>query len=557
MYARPCDPFHRAGVSGGGGDDIPARETLKLYLVNPLFPPTIWSFEGLHPFTGTHFSTSPLGLATVAAMTPPHWQVEIADENVEPLNFDTDADLIGITAFNVQYQRALILAEEFQKRGKKVVFGGPYCTLFPQAFEGKGDFLISGEAEKIWPQFISDFEKGCAKIYYEATGDKINLEQSPVPRYDLIRGERYNMFCLQTSRGCPFQCEFCDIIVMDGRVPRTKKIEQVIAEVDHCVKQGAHYIVFGDANFIGNIPYARALLKALVKYSKDNHYPVEFSCELTINVAHHEDLLVLLQEANFYTVFIGIESPRLESLVETKKLQNTRKSMLDDIKRIHSYHISVCAGMIVGFDSDDLLIFKEQYEYLQELGIPFTTCGTLMALPNTPLLKRLQSEGRMLDLEWSTMNGHGAADCNFIPKKMTLEELRQGYNWLIRCLYGYDSFSDRLVILLSRFQNRTPEHKRAGLDLKFLMLLFKVLGYYLITRDQNRRRFFIHTFKQVARSGPFSVGKWLEFFRWIATYRSFRKYVIETHGMPVETIPEKFPFIEPQLSSLSLCPLPV
>ena len=284
------------------------------------------------------------------------------------------------------------------------------------------------------------------------------------------------------------------------------------------------------------------MLKALAEYSQKNNYPVEFSCELTINVAHHTDLLELLQAANFYTVFIGIESPRRESLVETKKIQNTRKDVLEDIKRIHSYHISVSAGMIVGFDSDDTLIFKEQFDFLKELGIPFTTCGTLMALPNTPLMKRLQAEGRMLDLEWSSMNGHGSADCNFIPKQMTMEELQQGYNWLIRCLYRYDSYSDRLVALLSRFNNRNPEHKRADLDPKFFFLWLKLMAYYLFTRDRERFRFFIQTFKKVLKNGPFSVGKWLDFFRWMATYRSFRKYVSEVHGIPEGKHPNFPPF---------------
>ena len=515
---------------------------MKVYLINPRFAPTIWSFEGLHPFTGTHFSTTPLGLATVAALTPPHWQVEIADENVEPINYETDADLVGITAFNVQYHHALEIASEFKKRGKPVVFGGPYCSLFPEAFERKADFRIAGEAEEIWPEFLRDFEAGSAREFYKANEKKIDLATSPIPRYDLIRGERYNMFSLQTSRGCPFQCEFCDIIVMDGRVPRAKTVEQVLREVEHCVSQGAHYIVFGDANFIGNMPFARRLLAALTEYSQKNDYPVEFSCELTINVAHHPDLLELLQAANFYTIFIGIESPRRDSLIETKKLQNTRQDILHDIETIHSYHISVCAGMIVGFDSDDRMIFDEQFSFLKELGIPFTTCGTLMALPKTPLLKRLESEGRLLDLDWTTMDGHGAADCNFVPKQMTLEELRKGYNWLIRSLYRYDSYSDRLVTLLNRFQNRTPEHKRANLDLKFVSLLGKVLVYYLVTLDGERMKFFLRSFWRVATGGPFSMGKWLEFFRWIATHRAFRKYVTETHGIPEGAEPSKPPF---------------
>ncbi|MCB9800230.1 MAG: DUF4070 domain-containing protein [Candidatus Omnitrophica bacterium] len=516
---------------------------MKVYLINPRFESTIWSFEGLQPFTGTKFLTTPLGLVTVAALTPKHWDVEIADENVEEINFDTDADLIGIGPFNVQYQRALQIAAEFRKRGKPVVIGGPYCSLFSEAFIGHCDHRLSGEAEQIWPEFLSDFEKGTAREFYSALDKKVSLETSPVPRYDLIRGEFYNIHVLQTSRGCPFSCEFCDIIVMDGRVPRIKTVEQVLEEVDGCVKQGAHYILFGDANFIGNIPFARKLLTALAEYSRKNNYPVEFCCELTINVAHQPDLLQLMQDANFYSVFIGIESPRRESLIETKKNQNTRRSIADDIAKIHSHHISVMAGMIVGFDSDDRLIFKEQYDFLFELGIPFTTCGTLMALPNTPLLKRLQAEGRMLNLDWASMNGHGAADCNFVPKQMTLEELRKGYNWLIRVLYRYDSFGHRLDTLLSRFQNKVKEHKRAGLDFKFSAMLVKIFAYYLLTRDHERRQFFIKAISKASK-GPSSMGKWLEFFRWIAAYRSFRKYVSETHGVPETADPNSPPFTE-------------
>ncbi len=516
---------------------------MKLYLVNPRFPPTIWSLEGLHPFTGTSFSATPLGLATVAALTPPSWEVALADENVEEIDFDTDADLVGITAFNVQYRRALEIAAEFKKRNKPVVFGGPYCTLLPEAFEGKGHYRIVGEAEEIWSEFLRDFERGTPREFYKAADQKVNLEKSPVPRYDLIRGKSYHMFCLQTSRGCPFQCEFCDIIVTDGRVPRTKTVEQVIAEVEHCVEQGAHYVLFDDANFIGNIPSARKLLHALAEYSKKNNYPVEFVCELTINVAHHPDLLALLEAANFFSVFIGIESPRRESLVETKKLQNTRRSIVEDIARIQSHHISVMAGMIVGFDSDDRLIFKEQFDFLKELGIPFTTCGTLVALPNTPLAERLRREGRLLDSEWTAVKGHSSDDCNFVPKQMALEELRQGYNWLVRSLYRYDSFADRLVTLLNRFQNKTREHKRADLDLKFTRVLLKVLAYYLLTLNFSRARFFIRTFWRVLKGGPFSVSKWLEFFRWIATHRAVRKYVLETHGVPEGADPARPPFI--------------
>lgn len=504
---------------------------------------------------GTRFSTIPLGLATVAALTPADWDVELIDENVESINYETDADLIGITAFNVQYKRALEIAKKFREQGKKVVIGGPYCSLFPEAFEGKCDYRVSGEAEHIWPQFLKDFKQGKARELYISGPDKVDMNSSPTPRFDLLQGKLYNMFSIQTSRGCPFSCEFCDIIVMDGRVPRTKSVEQVIKEIDECVKQGAHYVVFADANFLASIPYTRKLLKALAEYQKAHDYPLELSCELSINVAHHPDLLELLQAANFYSLFIGIESPREQSLRESKKLQNTRKSMAEDIARIHSYHISVVGGMIVGFDSDDKNIFREHYDFLMELGIPFTTCGTLMALPKTPLLKRLEAEGRIFDFETTEIKGHGAADSNIIPKQMTSEELMQGYNWLIRSLYQYDSYRERLVRCLNRFQNRNKEHKRAQLDLKFLGIVFKILGYYLFTLDPRRRRFFIKSFQQVAQGSPFSVGKWLEYFRWTATHRAFHDYVTQTHGCPeaVDSNANPFPEASPQSTNHEVC----
>jgi hypothetical protein len=282
-------------------------------------------------------------------------------------------------------------------------------------------------------------------------------------------------------------------------------------------------------------------LKALAEYSLAHDYPVEFSCELTINVAHDETLLELLHAANFTSLFVGIESPRRESLLETKKGQNTRRSIVDDVKRIQAHDISVMAGMIVGFDSDDQRIFREQYSFLQDLGTPFTTCGTLVALPNTPLMKRLQSEGRMLDLDMERVNGHGAADCNFVPRQMTRQELFDGYSWLQRSLYRYDSFSERLVTLLSRYQTRRA-HKRASPNGLLMRALVKVLAYYLLTLDRQRFWFFTSTAWKVAAAGRFSVGKWLEFFRWMAFYPSLRAFVVDLQGMPEMANPARPPF---------------
>lgn len=522
---------------------------MKVYLVCPRFERNIWSFDGLQRFTGTQFFATPLGLATVAALTPSHWTVEIDDENVEPINFETDADLIAMGPLTVQYGRALQIAAEFRRRGKKVVFGGPYCTLAPEAFEGRADYLVCGEAELNWAQFLVDFEQGRAEAHYRAPVDKANLEKSPVPRYDLIRSHKYLTFQVQTSRGCPFQCEFCDIIVVDGRVPRVKPIEHVLAEVHHCVEQGARYVSFTDANFIGNIAYAKRLLRALAEYSRANSYPVEFTCQSTINLAQYEDLLQLCQATRMTSIFVGVESPRHESLLETKKQQNTRRDICKDIARIQAHNISVMVGMIVGFDADDRRIFEEQYNFLQKLGTPFTTCGTLVALPNTPLETRLRRAGRLLDTDFTRVHGHGADDSNFVPLQMTRKDLREGYDWLLRSLYRYDSFGLRIATMLSRF--REVRDMPARLDCVLALVLLKVLRYYLLTFDWARTRFFIGTMWRIAKTGPFSRAKWVEFVKWTAVYPSLRTYVTQHFGVPEGKNPARAPFMDEPVSALS------
>jgi radical SAM superfamily enzyme YgiQ (UPF0313 family) len=519
---------------------------MKVDLINPRFQQNLWAFEDLRDFTGARFFSTPLGLATIAALTPNNWNARIIDENIEPIDFETDADLIAMGPFNVQFERAVAIAAEFRKRGKPVVFGGPYCSIAPEAFEGKADFRICGEAELTWPQFLRDFEMGTARSLYPSAVEKVNLATSPIPRYDLIRGDQYVLFYIQASRGCPFLCEFCDVIVVDGRAQRFKPIEQVLAELNHCVQQGARRVFFSDANFIGSISYARRLLQALTEYARKGGYPLEMSCELTINVADHDDLLELLHAANFTYVYIGIESPRRESLLETKKNQNARRDLVEDVKKIQSYQINVAVGMIAGFDSDDLLVFQEQYEFLQQLGTPFTTCGTLVAIPNTPLAKRMEAEGRMIHRDFFSVEGGGVSDTNFLPKNMTLEELATGYSWLLRCSYRYDTFSDRLVTLLSRFRPSPNPHRRARLTFKAgIVPMLRVLSYYLLTADRARFWFFIRTVWRATWVGPHTTWKWFELFQWLAMYPSLRSHVTKTQGVPESASPALPPFDTP------------
>jgi radical SAM superfamily enzyme YgiQ (UPF0313 family) len=518
---------------------------MKILFVNPRFPKSLWGFQGMYDLIGVRSGQAPLGLMTVAALTPPEIDVALIDENCYPIDFETDADVVAIGCWNVQYRRARELAAEFRKRGKLVVVGGPYPSLCPERFEdGAFDVVFNGEVEITWPQFCRDLLADRAQALYRQEGN-VDIRLSPVPRFDMIKPDDYLYYFAQTTRGCPFQCEFCDIIVTDGRIPRTKPVSQVIAEVEAIAKLGGKFISFSDANYIGNVRYAEELTRALIAFGKANNFPVSFSAEMTVTVVERPQLLELLREANFTGVFVGIESPNLESLKETKKRQNVHKPLLESIRKIQSHNLMVVAGMIVGFDSDDVRIFQTQYDFLQEAGIAFTTCGVLTAIEKTPLHARLSKEGRLVPYDSATVLGHGAADLNFVPKRMTASELLCGYNWLIRALYSYDSYRQRLVTTLRQWQPRPDLDRRTtgSVDLKLLAILAKSLRYFLLTRSRHRRRFFLTTLREVFASGA-SSEKISAALSYAIAHKHFHEYVTGTHGDP-EAVPGTSPFSEP------------
>ncbi len=523
---------------------------MKILLINPKFPNSFWSFQGLEGLV-ENYAHAPLGLATVAALTPSDMKVQVVDENIEEVPFDSDADIVGFTAFNVQIRRAVELAEEFRKRGKKVVLGGPYVSLIPEPFQSLFDTVFVGEAENIWPKFCQDVKDGVAQNIYTEP-DKIDITKSPIPRYDLLRNDHYNAYYLQTSRGCPFTCEFCDIIITNGRVPRTKDLDQIMAEVESVRKLGGTCVTFSDANFIGNSKYAKDLLVRLAKFGKQYNFPIRFTAELTINVADREDILDLMQEANFAALFFGIESPRAASLKETKKGVNLMSPLIQSLRKIQNRGIFPWAGMIVGFDHDDYAIFQEQFDFLMEAGIPFTTSGILVAIPTTPLYKRLEAEKRLtMNREEfrkasETWRGHGSDNLNFIPKLMTREELLAGYSWMIRKIYSYENFAKRMEICMQNFPQASQEirvHKNQAsfkIDGKAgLRSFMNILKHYLLTMDSTRRKFFVTTLRKALK------GRWTQWnFNIVIAYlglqKHFHEYVIETQG-----VPEDAPFLSP------------
>jgi len=517
----------------------------KICFINPAFPESLWSLRAVTSLLGKKAPFAPLGLATIAACTASDFEIEIYDEEIESINFDTDADIIALTAFNVQAARAFDIAREFRRRGKLVCMGGAYASLCPEKCAPHVDVLLEGEGEHIWRKFLADYKERTYANHYKQN-QKISMLSSPVPRYELLKVNEYLAFPVQTSRGCPFTCEFCDIIVTDGRIPRTKSVEQVLAEIQRLHQLGVGEVLFTDANFIGNPKYAKELVEALRSFGRKRGFPIKFACEATINLATNEELLGSMQEANFDRVFVGIESPRKSSLIETKKLVNTRRSLVDSIRTIQSYGIHVGAGMIVGFDSDDKGIFQEQFDFLTEAGIPITTVGTLVALDKTPLFQRLEREGRLVAHEFVNIQGHGASDTNFIPKQMTLEELQHGYNWLVRALYAYDNYSTRVLRCMNSFPKngnwrktliRNTRDARAFMRangirslLRLLKISTKVFSYSLLGAGEVRR-FFLSTIFKTLKGGA-TYQRLLAAGTLLVFHKHFHDYVTRAHGNP-------------------------
>jgi len=419
---------------------------MKIYLVTPKNPTSFWTYDEILPVLGKRCIFPNLSMPTVAGMTPSQHEVVLCDENVEEIDFDAEADIVGVTGYIIHRERMFEIIDEFHRRGRFVVVGGPFASLCPEQLRGRCDSVFVEEAEETWPLFLADFEAGVPKSEYQPE-EKPDMTLSPTPRFELLRVDRYHALTIQFARGCPFNCEFCDIIVVYGRRPRAKSVEQVMREVHECHRLGARQVFIVDDNFIGNQKLAKELLRALGRFGRELGYPIDFQTEVSLNVAQDEELLALLRASNFTTIFIGIESPRRESLAETKKTQNLRGDLIENVRRIQSYGIQVQAGMIVGFDHDDGAIFEEQLRFIQEARIPVSMTGMLQAMPKTPLYDRMERAGRLV----TESTGDQFVLSNIVPHLMTQRALYQGYRWLAEQLYDFRNYRARtLAFLLHR-----------------------------------------------------------------------------------------------------------
>jgi Fe-S oxidoreductase len=416
---------------------------MRLLLINPRVPESFWSFKwAVHDILpGKRALNPPLGIATVAALTPKHWDVEIVDENVEAVPLNPQADLIGITGMGVQEPRQKELIQYYRERGYYVAVGGSNASLCPERYEGVADTVVAGEGEYIWPEFCRDFEAGHPKPLYRETGT-VNLADSPVPRFDLLKLKLYANATVQYSRGCPFTCEFCDIIVMFGRKPRMKSPEQIGRELDVLKGLGITSIFFVDDNMIGNKKEAKKLFAYLADWQTRNGRPFSFGTEVSINLSQDEELMRLMKAANFNWVFIGIESPDPAALKETGKSQNLREDLLTSVRRIYSRGMEVLAGFIIGFDHDSEVTFEQQYRFITDSGIQTAMIGRLAALPKTPLYERLQREGRLRPVADESDNT--SVSSNVIHKTMSDETIARLYADVYRRLLTDEGIATRI-----------------------------------------------------------------------------------------------------------------
>ncbi len=459
---------------------------MKILLVYPRNPDTFWSFRHALKFVSKKATIPPLGLLTVAAMLPDDWEKKLVDMNAAALT-DKDlnwADYVFISAMVVQQNSAREVVDRCKKLGIKTVAGGP---LFTPGYEDLGfddvDHIIFAEAENILPLFLKDLQKGCARHIYTSE-ERPDITKSPVPLWSLVDKKKYQLMSIQYSRGCPFNCEFCDIVIMNGHIPRTKDKSQILAELDAIYELGWRGPVFiTDDNFIGNKRKLKAeILPAMTEWSKERRHPFSFLTEASINLADDEELMRAMAEVGFDTVFVGIESPNEESLVECNKLPNKGRDLLASVRKIQNRGFQVQGGFIVGFDSDPLSIFRSQIAFIQKSGIVTAMVGVLMAPPRTRLYKRLKRENRLLP---GGTGDNTDGSTNFIPR-MGRERLANGYRHVVNTIYSPKSYYERIKTFLRQYRPRRI--RRADTSPRYIRALIRSM--WVVGIRENGRRYY-------------------------------------------------------------------
>ena len=498
---------------------------MKILLVYPRYPDTFWSFRHALKFLSKKASFPPLGLLTVAAMLPGEWEKKLVDMNVSVLS-DEDikwADYVFISSMVVQKSSTKEVITRCNKLNTRVVAGGPLFTTGYEEFE-EVDHFVLGEAEVTLPQFLADLADGCPRHIY-SSDERPDISKTPIPLWSLINMKNYSAMSLQYSRGCPFDCDFCDIIVLNGHRPRTKDKQQTVDELEALYRHGWRGSLFiVDDNFIGNRKKLKAeTLPAMIEWSKKKKYPFIFFTEASINLADDEGLMELMAEAGFNRVFIGIETPNEEGLVECNKLQNRNRDLAAAVKKIQNHGFEVQGGFILGFDSDPVSIFRKQINFIQQTGIVTAMVGLLNAPNGTKLYKRLKKENRLL----KDMSGDNTDfSINFIPR-MKYETLVTGYKNVLDTIYSPRHYYERVVTFLKEYKPR----KTAGISqLRFSHITSFIKALWFLGVWNKGRRYFwrllILTLLKRPRHFALSIGLSVSGFHFRKVVEGYNKTIL-------------------------------
>lgn len=451
---------------------------MKILMIYPEYPDSFWSYKHVIKLIGKKANLPPLGLMTVSALLPPEFEKKLIDMNITKLT-DEDilwADFVFISGMIVQKESSASVIKKCRELGVKIVAGGPLFTSLHEQFEDVDHFILN-EGEITIPMFLDDLKNGELKRIY-SSDCKPDITNTPVPDYSLINPDDYYVMPVQTSRGCPFDCEFCDIVNLNGRIPRTKSPEQVIKELKAIQDLGwKQTIFFVDDNFLGDKNKTKELLRSIIDWKSKVNFKSLFFTEISVNASDDDELLDLMKQAGFFMVFLGIETPSAEGLKECGKFQNQNRNLVDSIRKFYKYGIEVAGGFIVGFDSDDETIFERQFEFIQEAGVSKAMIDLLQALPGTKLYKRLDTEERLL----KTSSGvNQDSTMNFIPK-LEKETLITGYNNLVKKVYSPKFYFERLNNFLKYYKpaNTIPACK---------IIIPSILKTYFVLRHLKKGR---------------------------------------------------------------------
>jgi len=457
---------------------------MKILLIYPETPATFWSFRNALKFISKKSAEPPLGLLTIAAMLPQSWEKKLVDMNVSRLKDEQLqwADYIFLSGMNVHLTSFKKVVARCNELGKKVVAGGPLCTIDHDQIEGVDHFVLN-EAEITLPMFLADLQNGTPKPIYQ-TSEFPDISRTPIPDWGLLDMKKYANMSIQYSRGCPFNCEFCSITTLNGHHPRTKSKQQFLGELEALYRnkwRGDVFIV--DDNFIGNKRKLKTeILPGLIEWSREKNYPFGFNTEVSINLADDEELVELMVEAGFEAAFVGIETPNEDSLAECGKKQNQRRDLVASVKKLQRKGLIVSGGFIVGFDHDPPNIFKQQINFIQKSGIVTAMVGLLNAPSGSELFKRLKAENRLLKIiSGDNMDG----SMNFIPK-MNYQKLLEGYKEILNTIYSQKEYYERVKTFLREY--KLPSLKKVKISLQDIKALLKSL--WILGLVEKGRRFF-------------------------------------------------------------------